>query len=103
MKIPPYTVHMNIITYRKAALLRRHRAMRHRATTMGAATLDREISRNTDVAEATETTEAAGSDEFIPSGMRRIYKETVIIDDDQILIGVPTLDSELVMPSQPAG
>ena len=36
-------------------------------------------------------------------GHRRVYRETVIVDDDLILIGVPTGESELVPMLTPAG
>ena len=36
-------------------------------------------------------------------GYRRVYRETVIVDDDRILIGVPTGESDLVLLRSPAG
>lgn len=79
---------MNIIAYRKAALLRRS----------GASPQDLGIAhgRNAAKTKAADTVEK-------PDNACRVYRETVIVDDGQILIGVPTGDCDFIPRCHPAG
>lgn len=100
MKTSMYTVRMNIIAYRKAALLRRSGAMQDSGmgtSGMGTSGMGAASSRGVGM---TVKGDGAVTD---AAGACRVYRETVIVDDGQILIGVPTGDSDLIPRCLPAG